>query len=73
MAAFDEAEVDLNHGLRNFHQLVRSTATATAALWCGSGDRVENERKYLDSAVRMWDFTKTEDMGAFELVAVFDQ
>ena len=30
--------------LRNFHQLVVSTATASAAFSCGTGDRVEYER-----------------------------
>ena len=36
-AAFDEAENDVNHGLRTLHQLVESTAGAAGALSCGIG------------------------------------
>ena len=44
----DEAEADLNLGLRNLHQLV-SAATATAARSRRTGGRMENERTYLDN------------------------
>ena len=44
--AIDEAEGGLNHGVRNLHQLVVSTAAATGAPSCGTGYRVENERTY---------------------------
>ena len=47
-AALEEAEGDLFHGLRNIHQLAVSTAAVTGALSCGAGDRMENERTYLD-------------------------
>ena len=36
--SFGEAEADLNQGLCNTHQMVTSTATATGALSCGTGD-----------------------------------
>ena len=49
-ALFDEAESDLNHGFRNWHHQVLSSAAATGALSCETSDRAENERTYLDMA-----------------------
>ena len=56
--------------MRNIQQLV---SMATAVLSCGTGDRNENERQYLESAVKMLERIWTEDEGAFELVAVTDR
>ena len=47
--ALDETEADLNHGLRNV--LVLVVASATAALSCGTGERLEIERTYSHSAM----------------------
>ena len=50
-----------------------STAKATAAHSCGTGDRSENERRDLESAVKILEFIQNEDGSAFELVAVVDK
>ena len=66
-------EADLNEGLRNIRQLVSSTAMPTAALSYGTGDRNENERQYLESALENLELIQNEDESAFEWVAVADK
>ena len=53
LAATCEAENDLNHGLRHLHNSVGSIAAATSALSCGTGDRMGNEKTYLDVVLQM--------------------
>ena len=52
--SFDEAMAELNEGVREIHQLVASTAAATGALSCGTGNRLDNEVTYLKNVSRFW-------------------
>ena len=65
--SFDEAELDLNEGLHKLHQLVAATVSATGALSCGTGNRMENEHKCLEKAMRIL------DMDGYELIAVVEK
>ena len=49
-SAFDEAEIDMNQGLRRIRQLVAATSMATSALFSGTGDRMDNEHEYFQKA-----------------------
>ena len=69
-AASDEAGNDLDHGLRNLHQLVESTAAATGGLSCGTGDCRENSRTYLESAWALHDRVQREEDSPYEHIAV---
>ena len=42
-----------NHGLRDLHHVVLCLATATGARSCGTTDRTENEKKYLELALEI--------------------
>ena len=42
-----------NHGLRDLHHVVLCLATATDAWSCGTTDRTENEKKYLELALEI--------------------
>ena len=59
--SFDEAETDLNQGWQNIQQLVSSTAMVTGALTCGTNDKAENDKKYLEMALDMWDRFQNEE------------
>ena len=48
--------------------MVESTAAATRALSCGTGDRMENERTYLDAASALLDRSQSEHASPFEIV-----
>ena len=67
--SFDEAELDLNEGLRKIRRLVAAMASATGALSCGTGGRMDNERKYREEALQI----QNEDEGRYELIAVTEK
>ena len=48
---FDEADIELNEGLGQLHQLVAATTTATSSMSMGAGDRADNEHEYFQMSV----------------------
>ena len=59
--AFVDAEADFNEVLHQIHQVVASTAAATSAVSCGTGDGIENERSYLDMALQILELIQNDD------------
>ena len=53
--------------------VVAATACATGALSCGTGDRMDNERKCLEKDMRILDMNLKEDDGGYERIAVMEQ
>ena len=69
-AASEEAEIDLNRGLKNLHQLVEPTAAAAGALCCGTGHRKEDERTCLDADLALLDRIQSDEDTPNGIVAV---
>ena len=71
--SFDEVEVDLNEGLHQIRQLVAATTSDTGALSCGTGDRMDNKRKYLDDVMQILEMIQNEDEDGYESIAVMEK
>ena len=56
----DEAELGLNEGFHEVHQLVAATASAQRAFPCGSGDRTQ----VLGARMQTLEMVQNEDVGS---------
>ena len=68
---FDRTEAEVNLSLQEFKASMEATVAATSALSCGTNDRADNERSYLESALKILSgMMDTEEDGIYEVTAM---